>query len=190
MKKFTQILTIAFMLTLSFYLAEGTAFAAVQPLPAGVEEGINYVDDNTVILVLLAPGKGSANVTGSFNNWAELEMNKTPDGERFWIQLDNLTAGQEYIYQYVVDDAIRIADPFAEKILDPWNDPDISNEIYPDLITYADVDKGLASVFQTAQSEYQWQVTNFQGPLKHHLVIYELLIRDFTAEHSYQSYEF
>jgi 1,4-alpha-glucan branching enzyme len=186
MKKFTRFITLTMLLTLSVVCSISIR-AAVLDLPTGVEEGINYIDDNTVILVLLAPNKGAVEVTGTFNDWDLLEMNKTPDGERFWIRIDNLTPGQEYIYQYLVDGEIRIADPFAEKILDPWNDQYIPENVYPGLIEYTDAEKGLASVFQTAQEEYQWQVTDFQGPLKHHLVIYELLIRDFSKEHSFQA---
>src|SRR5690606_27172272 len=33
--------------------------------------------------------------------------------------------------------------------------------------------------FQTNQTSYQWQVTDFQKPAKENLIIYEVLIRDF-----------
>ena len=39
------------------------------PLPANLEDGINYIDDNTAILVLYAPGKDYVYVAGSFNNY-------------------------------------------------------------------------------------------------------------------------
>jgi hypothetical protein len=54
------------------------------------------------------------------------------DGEYFWIKLTGLTAGQEYAFQYVVDGAIYIADPYADKLLDPWNDSYIPSTVYPD----------------------------------------------------------
>ncbi len=41
----------------------------VEPLPAGLRDGINYIDDNTVSLVLLAPNKNSVYVHGDFNLW-------------------------------------------------------------------------------------------------------------------------
>ncbi|QQS51525.1 MAG: starch-binding protein [Bacteroidota bacterium] len=187
MKNFTRLLGFAVLLFIGTSLIFPPAYAAVLPLPAGVADGINYINDNTVVLVLLAPGKTKSEVTGTFNSWGLLEMNKTPDGKRFWIQLNNLTAGQEYIYQYLVDGTIRISDPLAEKILDPYNDPLIPAANYPNLISWTDKTKGLASVFQTAQPEYQWQVTNFQGPLQHQLIVYELLIRDFTQQRTFQS---
>ncbi len=187
MKKINTHLVWCIMLAISLIFAENKAIASTVELPDGVEDGINYIDDNTVVLVLLAPDKSYAQVTGTFNDWALEDMNQTPDGEHFWIELDNLTAGKEYIYQYLVDGSIRISDPFAEKILDPYNDGDIPESTYPDLIEWTDTDKGLASVFQTAQDEYEWQVTDFEGPLQHHLITYELLIRDFTEQRNFQS---
>lgn len=186
MKKELRIHGRIMLSVICIYLITGIVNIFSQSLPAGAVDGINYIDNNTVILVLTAPNKGSAYVTGTFNSWGQTNMNKTPDGIKFWVQLNGLTSGQEYIYQYVVD-GIRVADPYAEKILDPWNDQYITSTTYPGLISYTDVTKGIASVFQTAQTEYNWQVPSFTAPLKHQLVIYELLIRDFTAQHSYQS---
>jgi 1,4-alpha-glucan branching enzyme len=39
---------------------------------------------------------------------------------------------------------------------------------------------------QTGQTAYNWQVPNFQKPVKEYLVIYEVLIRDFDANRSFQ----
>ena len=55
------------------------------PLPAGVHDGVNYIDANTVTLVLVAPDKNNVCVIGEFNNWiAGLPyfMKETPDGTR------------------------------------------------------------------------------------------------------------
>jgi len=41
-----------------------------QQKPAGVHYGINYIDDNTVTLVLFAPRKEFIYAVGDFNNWA------------------------------------------------------------------------------------------------------------------------
>ncbi len=154
-------------------------------------DGINYIDDNTVTLVLFAPFKNFAFVKGSFNNWeitTDNQMFKTSDGNRYWITLNGLTAGQEYIYQYIVDGEITIADPYADKISDPWNDHYISNATYPNLIDYpTGKTSGIASVFQTAQTTYNWQINNFTKPANEDLVIYELHIRDFIASHNYQT---
>ena len=156
----------------------------VAELPQGVSKGINYINDTTVTLVLHAPGKEFALTLGDFSNWDmsdEYYMNRTPDGNHFWITLDSIQAGKEYRYQYFVDGEITIADPYTEKVLDPWNDQYISSDTYPNLISYPyNKTEGIVSVFQTAQSKYEWQVKDFQPPAKEDLVIYELLIRDFT----------
>jgi glycosidase len=154
-------------------------------------DGINYIDQNTVTLILYAPFKEFAYVKGSFNNWEltlDNQMNQTTDGDRYWITIDGLNSGEEYIYQYVVDGEITIADPYADKISDPWNDHYISNITYPDLIEYpSDYASGIASVFQTNQTDYTWVVDDFTPPAKDDLVIYELLIRDFVEAHDYQT---
>ncbi len=161
----------------------------IEELPEGMTDGINYVDDNTVILSLYAPEKQFAFVIGDFNNWEVDEnyyMKQTPDGERFWLQINDLTAGQEYIFQYYVDGEIKIGDPYADKVSDPWNDQYISNVTYPDLIDYpSGMTTGIATVLQTAQQPYGWQVENFTPPAVEDMVVYECLIRDFVGLHSY-----
>ena len=173
----------------SFYIPPTTTVAA---LPAGVQEGINYAANNTsVTLVLYAPGKNNVVVIGDFSNWTlqcSNQMNKTPDGNYYWITINGLSPGTEYGYQYLVDNSIRIADPYSQKILDPDNDQFINAVTYPNLKPYpVGLTTGLVSVLQTAEPQYNWQVNNFVKPDKRNLIIYELLIRDFTAEHSYQS---
>jgi 1,4-alpha-glucan branching enzyme len=160
-----------------------------EPLPAGYKKGINYIDDNTAALVLWAPLKEFVYVQGDFNNW-QLSNNylMKKDGDYFWLELNNLEAGKEYAYQYLIDGNIRIADPYTEKILDPMNDSYIDEATYPNLKAYPEgKTEGIVSVLQTAQTPYNWQVTNFETPDKSKLVIYELLVRDFMTEHSYQA---
>ena len=159
--------------------------------PSGIVDGINYIDNNTVILSLYAPEKEHVFVIGDFNDWEMTEdhyMKKTPDGERYWVQIDNLVEGQEYIYQYLVDYYNHIGDPYAEKVSDPWNDQYISEDTYPGMLDYPEGKaEGIATVLQTAQEEYDWQVENFEPPAVEDMVVYELLIRDFTDQHTFQS---
>jgi len=158
------------------------------PLPGGVRDGINYIDDRSAHLVLHAPGKNHAFVIGDFNEWAPVSaarMNK--DGERFWITLDNLEAGREYAFQYLVDGSIFIADPYSEKVLDPKWDKDISASTYPDLKDYPSRAFGIVGILQTGQSTYSWSDAGFQPPDSENLVIYELLLRDFIAAHDWKT---
>ncbi len=161
-----------------------------EPRPSGIIPGINYdpTDDTKVTLCLLAPGKNSVYALGDFSDWDVLPENiMKKDGGYFWLEIDGLTAGQEYTFQYLVDEELFIADPFAEKILDP-DDQYIPSSIYPNLKQLpskafkTDWWHNRFSVFQTAQEEFNWQNSDSQLPDKEDFVIYELLIRDFFAE--------
>ena len=160
-------------------------------LPSGVTDGINYVSNSSVILVLQAPFKNYAFATGDFTNWLAREkgyMKRTPDGARYWLQIDGLKPGKEYRFQYLVDTSLYIGDPYSDKVLDPDNDQFISSSTYPHLISYPkDTASGIVSVLQTSQIPYSWKVPSFQAPQQSSLVIYELLVRDFTANHNYQT---
>ncbi|UZR95635.1 alpha-amylase family glycosyl hydrolase [Chondrinema litorale] len=164
----------------------------VTNLPDGVMSGINYSEDATkATLVLTAPDKEFVYVVGDFNNWqieSKYKMNVTPDGETFWITLSNLEPGKEYAFQYWVDGTIKIGDPYADKVADPWNDAYIPTETYPDLPSYTNTENGIATVLQTNQEDYNWTATEITGgkPAPEDLVIYELLVRDFLGSHSYR----
>lgn len=177
--------------TLRFFVANAPTVAA---LPAGVRDGINYESGNSsVVLVLNAPGKNRVSVIGDFpgSNWQEQTnyvMNKTPDGNYWWIRLSGLTAGTEYGFQYLIDGSLRVGDPYAEKVLDPWNDASIPASTYPNPKPYPNGQTtGLVSVFQINSPAYNWAVPNFNRPDKKSLVIYEMLLRDFTAAHDWRS---
>ncbi len=173
--------------TVNFYI---NTPVVTQALPAGVRDGINYGSDGTsATLVLYAPNKTRAAVIGEFNNWARsagYEMYRTPDGTRYWLSLTGLQKGIEYAYQYIVDDTLKVADMFSEKILDPNNDSYIDAETYPNLKAYPTGQSGIVSVLQTSKPAYVWQAANFTKPDKRNLIIYELLIRDFVAKHNWQ----
>jgi glycosidase len=175
--------------TINFLVAPPVNIA---PLPTGVRDGINYEADPTAVtLVVHAPGKNNIAVIGDFNNWTETvahQMNKTPDGNKFWIRLTGLTSGQEYGFQYKIDNSLIVGDAYAEKVLDPWNDGFIPTTTYPSLKPYpTGKTSGIVSIFQTNKPAFAWQVPNFTRPNKKNLIIYEMLIRDFTAAKTYTS---
>lgn len=175
--------------TLSFYVYPPNTIA---PLPTGISDGINYYPSaDSATLVLYAPNKKHIMVLGDFNNWAlstTYQMNETPDSLRYWITIKGLTSGTEYAYQYLINDSIQVADYNTEKVLDKNVDPGISSTTYPALKTFPTQASGtLASIVQTGQTAYNWQVTNFSKPDKRNLVIYELLVRDFVAAGNWQT---
>lgn len=163
----------------------------VEDLPNGVEPGINYTSETSVTLVLFAPLKDFVYVIGDFNNWIpgpDSYMKRTSNDSTYWVEITGLTGSEEYGFQYIVDGEITVADPYTEKILDPWNDQYISGDTYPDLKAYpAGKTSEAVSVFQIDEEPYNWQVTNFERPEKKDIVIYELLIRDFLQSHNYQT---
>ena len=178
--------------TIRFFVSPGIN---ISPLPAGVRDGINYEAGNTsAVLVLYAPGKNRVSVIGEFpgSNWLEQSayvMNKTPDGNYWWLRITGLTPGTEYAFQYLVDGTLKVGEPYAEKILDPNNDPAIiAAGTYPGLRAYpTGATTGIVSILQTAAPAYNWANTNFSRPDKRNLVIYELLLRDFVAAHDWKT---
>lgn len=165
----------------------------VQAIPNGRTEGVTIVNNSTIYLQLRAPFKQFVYVLGDFNNWTfdpQYQMKRSPDNQFFWIELTGLDANTEYRFQYSIDFAdLRTTDPFVEKILDPWNDPFVSNATYPNLIPYptgkAD---GIVGVLQINQPSYSWDNSyTYNKPPKEDLIIYELLVRDFDAQKNFQS---
>lgn len=160
-----------------------------ETMPEVYRKGINYPSENSASLVFYAPFKEFVFVLGDFNNWQpqnEYQMKK--DEDYFWLEIPGLEKDKEYAFQYLIDGEIRVVDPYAEKILDPWNDGYINDETYPGLLEYPEgKTEGIVAVLHPGQEEYQWEVTNFQIPEKGKLVIYELLIRDFTEEHTFKA---
>lgn len=173
-------------------VVRGVSSTFVGVPPAGTVDGINYVNDTTVIFQFLAPQKNFVYIIGDFNNWElgpNYEMTRTPDGIRYWIQITGLESGKEYAFQYSIDkQQLRVADPFADKFLDADYDKFIDEETYPNLKPYPfGKTTHYVSVFQTAQKPYNWLITDFKKPASNNLIIYELLIRDFVGKHNYQA---
>jgi 1,4-alpha-glucan branching enzyme len=161
-------------------------------LPANAVDGTTFTNGGkTVIFNLTAPGKNSVHLIGDFNDWKAEEsslMSPTPDGNRWWIQIDGIDPAKEYRYQYLVDGQLRIADPYAEKVLDPEHDSFISQSTYPGSKAYpTGKTTGIVSAFQSTATPFSWQSTDFKRPEKKDLVIYELLLRDFLEKHDYKT---
>lgn len=144
-------------------------------------------------------------VLGDFNNWTVSEAYKMArdrdgydpntgidadgDGDRgdyWWIELTGLVPGQEYVFQYLLDDGTQVADPYTHKVSDS-EDIQIDSTRYPNLIAYPMQAQDRASVLQTAQPDYVWTAPPFVKPTTNELNIYELHFRDFTEEGTYLS---
>ncbi|MCD4732256.1 MAG: Por secretion system protein, partial [Bacteroidales bacterium] len=135
----------------------------IADLPAGVIDGINYIDNQTVTLVVHAPYKSSIYVFGDFSEWEvgpefKLKRNFSDSQNfdtRYWVTITGLTPGEEYAFQYLIDEELVVAETYTDKILDPWNDSWIDEETYPNLKPYPEgKTMGIVSVLQTGQEEY------------------------------------
>ena len=157
------------------------------------EDGITYLSETSVRLQLYAPSKEHVFVVGDFNNWQlsyDYLMTPTPDYSRYWIELDDLNPGEPYRFHYhIMPDDLRVADAYSEVILDPWNDNWIDDATFPDMLPFPNVVTANkpVSVFQTAQPEFDWNDGSFERPAEEQLIVYELLVRDFTEERNFQT---
>lgn len=186
----------------SFVDVTDSKYNAFQPaeikessLPANMKEGINVVDNSTVTLVLYDKDKNGnhkdfAHVVGDFNNWTltndeKSQMFRDNASGCWWITVKSLDASKEYAFQYYVGvkggETTRLADAYARKILDPDNDKLIPATTYTDKKEYPAGAIGIASVFKIQADTYNWKVNNFKIADKENLVIYELLLRDFST---------
>ena len=172
-------------------------------LGSNLEDGINYnsSDPTKATLVLTAPGKDFIYVAGSFNNWqptTPYAMKKDPTSGKFWLELTGLTPNTDYSYQYwVVDQTpttnspalVKTADPFSTLVLSPFDDPYIPTGNYPNLPAFPTGQEREVTVLKTGQTPYNWSsaTTNFVKPAKENLVVYEVLVRDFDANRSFQN---
>ena len=162
------------------------------PLPAGLEYGINYINDSTVTLVLKEQDNNGdsydyAYVIGDFSQWEcqnDYAMKRDEETGCWWCTLKRLEPGKEYRFQYHLYDkawgVARIADPYTEivySIDDKW----ISSSTYPTLSSYPTTTSGNVGALQTGQKAYEWNMETYTIDDPNNLIIYELLLRDFTA---------
>lgn len=160
------------------------------PVPADYPDGRTEINSTTAFFQLHAPSNQVVFLIGDFNDWqvsTDYLMHRDLNGT-FWLEVDGLTPGETYTYQYLVDEGLRLADPLSTLVLDPANDPFIPEVTFPDLPAYpSGKGQGIVSVFTMAEAEYNWQIDDFQAPPKEELVVYELLLRDFIERHDYQT---
>jgi hypothetical protein len=153
---------LAFAAKYTTFTAYDTLFFTVNPtvvqaaLPSGMEQGVNYLDDSTVLLALYAPYKNYVYVIGDFNNWGTdtaYFMNFSSSNNIWWKRIGGLKKGVEYGFQYWIDGKVRVADPFATLLLSEWDDAYIPAANYPKLKLYPkNKTQGWVGVLQTAQT--------------------------------------
>lgn len=163
-----------------------------QAVPAGMQHGININSDNSVTFVFYdRDTKGNhyeyAWLIGEFNDWErgpESIMKRDNASGCWWTTLSSLDPDKEYMFQYYVGGADgsgkRLSDPYSE-IIYSTDDHWIASSTYPGLRDYPTLTNGNVSAFKINKDTYNWKISDYRIEDKNDLVIYELLIRDFSA---------
>ncbi|MDE7376941.1 MAG: hypothetical protein K2N16_08830 [Muribaculaceae bacterium] len=163
-----------------------------KPFPGGsptTSMGAKAAANGDVTFCLAAPGKTNCMLIPSWDGYkakAQNVMNYTDvDGIRyFWTTVSGLDPDKEYPYYYLVDGSASVGDPYARLVLDPYSDKWLSDGVYPGLIPYPkDEVQGnvMLAVYKGNRDKYNWRVKDFRGAPKQDLIVYELLLRDFTG---------
>ncbi len=140
-----------------------------------------------VTFCLAAPQKTNVLLVGSWNDYkitgSQVMKYTDVNGFRyFWTTIESLDADKPYPYYYIVDSTIKVGDPYAKLVLDSY-DNYIPESVFPNLPAYP-IDKvsGVPlAVYQENINDYNWKIKDFKGADPKDLMIYELLIRDFTG---------
>lgn len=177
--------------TLAFCVADNSKPASLTQAPP---MGAFRNADGSVTFTLAAPQKTNVMLVGSWNSYKYtnsqmmeyIDQNVSGTNCRFFtitLPESTLPRDKQFIYFYLVDGKTKVCDPYARLALDPWNDKYIGEDLFPGMPDYpADYVSGTpVAWFDDHYADYSWQTGNFELPSKTDLVIYELLLRDFTG---------
>lgn len=156
--------------------------------PGGVPKmGAVKNADGTVTFCIAAPGKKSAILVPSWDDYAVLDKNimkyQDYNGQRyFFTTVSGLKDNQYYPYYYIIDATYKVADPYARLVLDCYSDKWLDDTIWPDMpqYPYEKFDDTMLAVYH-GDMESDFTFAKFNIPDHSNLVIYEMLIRDFTG---------
>lgn len=162
--------------------------AADQTIPP---MGVTDNHDGTYTFCIAAPQKNSSVLVGSWNNYRPSSagvmeyVDRMIDGvpfRYFKVTLPSTVAVAPFAYYYVIDASTSIGDPYARLILDSEFDRYIPQDVYPNLPAFPDNITTTKTMGYYADNllDYEWQY-DFCAPDKDNLIIYELLLRDFTG---------
>ena len=163
--------------------AQSKPYPGGSPVMGAVDNG-----DGSVTFCTAAPGKKNVSIVGSWNDYAlseagEMFIDNVDGIEYFWQTVKGIKDGETYLYYYMVDGTTNVGDPYARLVLDPANDKYIPENVFPNLPQYpvGKVQDVCLAIYNSAINSYDWKVKDFNGVGKENLIIYELLIRDFTG---------
>jgi len=156
--------------------------------PGGVPKmGAVKNADGTVTFCIAAPGKESMVIVPSWDDYQVLDKNimkyQDYNGQRyFFITVSGLDDATYYPYYYIVDAKYKVADPYANLVLDCYSDKWLDSSIWPDMpkYPYDRFDDTMLAVYR-GNINGMYKFSDFTIPDHKNLVIYELLFRDFTG---------
>ncbi|MDE6278326.1 MAG: hypothetical protein K2M06_09515, partial [Muribaculaceae bacterium] len=143
--------------------------------------------DGTVTFCIAAPGKNSAILVPSWDNYDILDKNimkyQDYEGNRyFWTTVSGLKDNEWYPYYFIVDSKYKVGDPYAELVLDCYSDKWLDPSIWPDMPQYPyDLFNDVMLAVYRGDLNTSYKFSNFTIPDHKSLVIYEMLFRDFTG---------
>ncbi len=157
--------------------------------PGGVPKMGPVVNaDGSVTFCLAAPNKSTVMIVGSWDDYATLDSRVMSyqdynDCRYFWTTVTGLDPDTDYNYYFNVDGTINVGDPYARLALDCYSDKWLPSDVFPDRpkYPYALFEDRQVSVHRSNFAPYKWCVTNFEIPQHDQLIVYELLLRDFTG---------
>ena len=137
-----------------------------EQIPGDAPLGATVQKDGSVLFALHAPGKHFISVVGDFNQWdPEADFMKySPDGT--WWLTREVPAGV-YKYQYCIDGAAFLADPYSRDV--EWKDEKGDETHLPEKAK---------SILAVGQKEFEWTDQSFRRPPLDNLLIYEFFLPD------------
>ncbi|UCD38625.1 MAG: DUF3459 domain-containing protein, partial [Fidelibacterota bacterium] len=147
----------------------------VEPLPVGTELGVTDRGDGTVTFALLAPGKAFVSLLGSWTDWDpdSLVMNYDAAQSIWWITLP-IQPGT-YQYMYLLNGQKKLGDPYATDV--EWKLPNGQED-------WQHVENQVCQ-FRIGAEPFAWTDSGWDKPIMEDLVIYELLVRDFSPSRNF-----
>lgn len=168
-----------------------SGFTLTQPEKAAVPvggseiEGIHLQSSASATLVLYdrdtkGKRKDHVYVLGSMNGWSlksDYQMKYDETTGCWWITLTGLNPGIN-LFQYfaysAADGGVFVCEPYSEQVLERDVNTDFPSKAGGRYV----------SVLQTMPETYHWKVSDFKVQHPDNLVIYEMLLRDFTTSHN------
>lgn len=158
-------------------------------IPGGVpRQGVTANPDGSATFCLCATGKDNVLLIGSWNDYAlvpeQVMHYDVYDGQLYyWLTIPGVADGKDYIYYYMMDQQTSVGDPYARLVVTP-DDASIPSWVFPDRLEYpaSKVPGVHAAVYNSNADNYDWKVKDFKGVPQSELIIYELLLRDFTGD--------